>query len=116
MTERGKLIEGLAVSYHWSSSQSFHKISNEEAVGERWPSVVEDEPVCSRPPACISMRISTGERRGFCISAPSSTRASLMYSVRAEGSVNPSPKLVELSRADETFSISSSAATFSIRA
>ena len=69
-------------------------------------SAIDAEPVFSRPPASVGVRISTGERRGFGPSVPSSTRASLHYA-RSEGSVNSSsPKLVQLigsslTRADE---------------
>ena len=52
---------------------------------------VEAEPACCTPPvAGVSMRSSTGERRGSGASAPSSTRASPIPSSGAsKGSVNP---------------------------
>ena len=48
-------------------------------------SVVEAEPMCSKPPAGVSTRISTGERRGFDASALLSIRASSPHIVKAEG-------------------------------
>ena len=57
-------------------------------------SVVETEPVCSKPPEGIGLRISRGERRRFSTSVPLSTRASSMFfSVASEG-LAESPKLV----------------------
>ena len=47
----------------------------------------------SRPPAAVSVRISTGERHGFGASAPLLTMASSLQG-RAGGSVESSPKLV----------------------
>ena len=37
---------------------------------------VEAVPAGSKPPAAVGVRISTGERRGFGVAAPLSTRAS----------------------------------------
>ena len=51
---------------------------------------LEAESACSKPPADVHVRISTGERRGFGASAPSLTGASSLHLVRAECWVNSS--------------------------
>ena len=48
----------------------------------------------SKPPAAVSVRISTGERHGFGAAAPLSARASFLQQEIARGSVGSSPKLV----------------------
>ena len=45
--------------------------------------------MCSKPPVVgVSIRTSTGERRGFGASAPLSTRALSLHFVKAVGSMN----------------------------
>ena len=59
-------------------------------------SVVEAVPASSKPSAGVDVRISPGKRHGFGTSAPSSTRASFLYIMRAED-LTFLPKLVKLS-------------------
>ena len=48
---------------------------------------VETVPAGSKPPAAVSVRISTGERHGFGTTAPLSTRTSSLEQARAGGQV-----------------------------
>ena len=50
-------------------------------------------PAGSKPPAAVSVRISTVERHGFGAVAPLSTRASSLQQGRARDSMESSPKL-----------------------
>ena len=54
---------------------------------------VEAVPAGSKPPAAVSVRISTGERHGFGAAAPLSTRTPSLQQGRARGSMESSPKL-----------------------
>ena len=65
-------------------------------------SVVEAKPVCCKPQAGVNVCISMGERRGFGISVPLSTRASPIYFFRAEG-LSVSPKLIQLIGSSSTW-------------
>ena len=55
---------------------------------------VEALPVGSKPPAAVSVRISTGEKHVFGAPAPLSTRVSSLEQGRVVGPMKSSPKLV----------------------
>ena len=74
----------------------------------------------SKPPAVVSVYVSTGEKHGFGAAAPLSTRASSLRG-RANGSKESSPKLIRHIESGSTWAeessplITRSAAEFSVR-
>ena len=80
---------GYAEDSNESKTQTPRKIRR----GKMAPIIGEAVPVGSRPPAAVRVRISTGERHGFSVLAPSPTRTSSQQG-RAGGSGESAPKLV----------------------